>query len=277
MDRAVSGERRGGRAAAGGALGLVLAAVAACSVPVAGGLDEGDANRVVVALDRAAIDATKEVDPLVEGKFRVMVTRDDAARALGTMRSEELPRPHAPGVMDTLDRGALVPSSAQEHAQLVTGIAGDLARTLEGVDGVLSARVHLNVAPPDPLRLGPAPRTTASVLLEHRGTSPPLTEVAVARLVAGGVADLAPADVAVVFVSRTALPIAAEAELRHVGPIAVTRASMRALQAALAGLILVVAALTVVALGLYGRLRRLQKEALEALSVDPDRGGPVRG
>jgi len=277
MDRAVSGERRGGRAAAGGALGLVLAAVAACSVPVAGGLDEGDANRVVVALDRAAIDATKEVDPLVEGKFRVMVTRDDAARALGTMRSEELPRPHAPGVMDTLDRGALVPSSAQEHAQLVTGIAGDLARTLEGVDGVLSARVHLNVAPPDPLRLGPAPRTTASVLLEHRGTSPPLTDVAVARLVAGGVADLAPADVAVVFVSRTALPIAAEAELRHVGPIAVTRASMRALQAALAGLILVVAALTVVALGLYGRLRRLQKEALEALSVDPDRGGPVRG
>jgi type III secretion protein J len=245
-------------------VGAGLLALAACGVPVAGGLDETDANRIVVALDHAAIDATKESDPVVEGKFRVMVTRDDAARALVTMRSEDLPRPHTTGVMDTVDKGALVPSAAQEHAELVAGIAGDLARTLEEVDGVLAARVHLNVAAPDPLRFGPSPRTTASVLLEHRGLTPPLTEAAVARLVAGGVPDLAISDVAVVFVARAAAPLAAEAELRHVGPIAVARGSMHLLQATLAGLTLLLSSLAAATLLLWTRLRRARRDALDA-------------
>jgi type III secretion protein J len=262
------------RVAGGLALGLLLSA---CGVPVAGGLDEADANRIVLALDHAAVDATKEADPAVEGKFRVMVTRDDTARALRAMRSEELPRPHTAGVMDTLDKGVLVPSSAQEHAQIVTGMAGDLARTLEGVDGVLSARVHLNVAAVDPLRLGPAPRTTASVLVEHRGVAPPITEAAIARLVAGGVPDLALADVAVVFVPHAAAPFAAETELRHVGPIAVTRASMRTLQAALAGLLLVVGALTVAIVVLYSRLRRLRHAMNEGPALEAGRRGVGRG
>src|ERR1700689_2348524 len=120
--------------------GVALAlALTACSVPVAGGLDEGDANRIVVALDRASVESTKETDPAIEGKFRVIVLRDDAARALVAMKGEELPRPKAAGVLDAVDKGALVPSAAQEHAALVAGMAGDLEKTLEGVDGVLSA------------------------------------------------------------------------------------------------------------------------------------------
>ena len=257
---------RVGPTRAGGAVARVRCAVAlsgcavalsGCAVPVAGGLDETDANRIVVALDHAAIDATKEADPSVEGKFRVVVTRDDAARALVTMRSEDLPRPRAAGVMDAIDKGALVPSAAQEHAQIVAGIAGDLSRTLEGIDGVLAARVHLNVATPDPLRFGPPDKTTASVLLEHRGASPPITEVAVQRLVAGGVPNLSLADVAVVLVARGATALSSEAEMRHVGPIAVTRGSMRALQVTFAGLVVVVAGLGAFVLALLARLRRL--------------------
>jgi len=274
MARVCVGERPSGRAGRRHGLvhlpnALLCLALAACGVPVAGGLDEGEANRIVVALDRASIDATKESDPTVEGKFRVMVTRDDAARAIGTMRSEELPRPRASGVLDAVDKGALVPSAAQEHAELVAGTAGDLARTLEGVDGVLSARVHLNVAPPDPLRSGPPPKATASVLLEHRGPTPPVTENAVARLIAGGVPNLALADVAVVFVARPTPPLAPEAELRHVGPIAVARASTRALQAALGGLTLLVAMLATLNLVLVGRVRRLRQDLLELPGLTP--------
>lgn len=248
----------------------VAALVVGCSVPVAGGLDESDANRIVVTLDRAAIDATKESDPAVEGKFRVTVTRDDAARALVAMRSEDLPRPHAAGVLDALDKGALVPSASAEHAQLVAGLAGDLGRTLEGVDGVLSARVHLNIATPDPLRQGPVPRTTASVLLEHRGATPPLTEAAVARLVAGGIPNLAVSDVAVVFVPRIATPLGGESELRHVGPIAVTRASMHPLQIGLALLVVLVGGLGALVLAQQARLRRMAAELLAR--PDAERG-----
>jgi type III secretion protein J len=256
-----------------GLAGLCLSVVVVgCAVPVASGLDEGDANRIVVTLDHASIEAIKEADPVVEGKFRVTVTRDDASRALVAMRSEDLPRPHTTGVLDALDKSALVPSPGQEHAQIVAGLAGDLGRTLEGIDGVLSARVHLNIAAPEPLRLAPVPKTTASVLVEHRGATPPLTEGAIQRLVAGGIPNLALADVAVVFVSRVPTPTPG-ADLRHVGPITVTRGSMRLLQLALAGLVVVVGGLGAVVLVLLARVRRFneaREAGPEALSAPGD-------
>ncbi len=242
-------------------LALVLLGLAGCAVPVATGLDESDANRILLALDRAGVDAVKEADPGSEGRFRVTVARDDAARAMSTMRDEELPRPHAAGVLDAVDKGALVPSETAEHAQLVAGLAGDLERSLEGVDGVLSARVHLNVPSPDPLRDAPLPRASASVLLSHRGSTPPLTSDAVARLVAGGVSGLEPSAVAVVMVPRPMPVIAPESELSHVGPIAVARGSKALLQWVGAALLVLLVAFAAAAAYLLTRLRRAETAA----------------
>lgn len=240
---------------------LTLALLAAgCTVPVAAGLDENDANRIVVALDHASIDATKESDPSGEGKYRILVAKDDVPQALGAMRDEELPRPRPAGVLEAVGKGALVPSQAAEHAQLIAGLAGDLQRTLEGIEGVLSARVHLNVPSPEPFaREATRARATASVLVEHRGATPPVGAESVQRLVAGGVAGLTLADVAVVMVSRAAPPVSGQSPLAHVGPIAVARASMRSLQGALAGLVGLVAVLAAVTLFLYARLRKLRE------------------
>jgi type III secretion protein J len=242
---------------------LAVFVLAACMVPVAGGLDEGEANRIVTALDRAGIEATKEGDPAVEGKFRVTVVKDEAQRAILTMQSEDLPRVRSPGVLDAVDKGALVPSAAQEQAQLTVGTAGDLERTLEGVDGILTARVHLNVPPSDPLSGAPPPKTTASVLLEYRGATPPLTEASVARVVAGGVRGLAPADVAVVMIGRPAPPYSPGTDMGHVGPIAVAHASMRLLQISLGALVALVGALGIATLVLFSRVRRLVSEMAE--------------
>ena len=239
-----------------------------CSVPVAGAIDEGEANRVVVALDRAGLDATKEVDPAAEGKWRVSVARDDVPRALSTMRDEELPRVRAPGVLDAVGKGSLVPSEATEHAQLVAGMAGDLERTLGEIDGVLEARVHLNVPAPSPLRDTAPTHGSASVLLEHRGATPPISADAVQRLVSGGVAGLSPSDVTVVMLSRSAPPaVAGGTELAHVGPIAVARGSARGLQIALGVLLALVALLAVTALTLYTRLGRSRAELLAAATA----------
>lgn len=245
-------------------LALALASLAGCAVPVAAGLEEGDANRVVVALDQAGIDAAKEADPGIEGRFRVTVPRDDASRALATMADEQLPRAKSRGLLEAADRGQLVPSQAAEHAQLVAGLAGELERTLGGIDGVLAARVHMNLPPRDGLRDGPPPKATASVLVEHRGTTPPLAPESVQRLVAGGAPGLAPADVAVVFIPRASRPSGARPEVAHVGPIAVARGSMTTLKIALASLVLVVLALAAATLGLYAKLGRLRREQAEA-------------
>lgn len=242
------------------ALPLLLVALTACSVPVAASLDEDDANRIVVALDREGVDGTKEIDPQSEGKFRVLVPRDDVAHALSAMKDEELPRPRTTSVLDAMDKGALVPSAQAEHAQYVAGLAGDLQRTLEGVDGVLVARVHLNVPPPDPLHDGPAPKTTASVLLEHRGAAAPLATDAIQRLVAGGVPNLAPADVNVVTIARPAPAARGEAQLAHVGPIAVARGSATTLKIVLAVAVAALALLAGLTLSLLSRLSRARAE-----------------
>ena len=242
---------------------LALLAPAGCAVPVAGALDDGEANRVVVALDRASVDATKEPDPAAENHWRVMVSRDDVPRALSTLRDEELPRTPPPGVLDAVGKGALVPSEAAEHAQLVAGVAGDLERSLEGVDGVLSARVHLSLPEASPLRDSrdqPAVRASASVLLAHQGSTPPLSADSIQRLVAGGVAGMVPADVTVVMVSRPAPPAAPGDGLGHVGPIAVARTSLRELQGALVALVGLVAVLAAATLLLYSRLARVRAE-----------------
>ena len=248
----------------GNVLALAVAlAVAGCAVPVAAGLEEADANRVVVALDRAGIDAAKEGDPGVEGRFRVTVPHDDASRALAAMAEEQLPRSKSRGVLEAADRGQLVPSQAAEHAQLVAGMSGDLEHTLSNVEGVLAARVHMNLPARDSLRDGPTTKATASVLIEHRGSTPPLTTESVQRLVAGGAPGLAAADVAVVFIAHAARPAGVRPDVAHVGPIAVARGSMTTLKVALASLVLVVLALAGATLGLYAKLARLRREQAE--------------
>ncbi|CAN5246344.1 type III secretion inner membrane ring lipoprotein SctJ [soil metagenome] len=243
---------------------VAASATLACSVPVAAALDEDDANRIVVALDHEGVDGTKEIDPQAEGKFRVLVPRDDVAHALSTMKDEELPRPRTTSVLDAMDKGALVPSAQAEHAQYVAGLAGDLQRTLEGIDGVLVARVHLNVPPPDPLRDGPPAKTTASVLLEHRGSAPPLTNDAVQRLVAGGVPNLVPADVTVVTIARPAPAAHGEPQLAHFGPIAVARGSATTLKIVFAAAVAALALLAGITLSLVSRLSRARAERDDA-------------
>jgi type III secretion protein J len=260
------------RAPAALSVALFCAFALGCAVPVAAALDEPDANRVVVALDQAGIDAAKEPDPQAEGKFKVMVPRDDAARALATMREEELPRSKTKGLLDAADRGQLVPSQAAEHAQLVAGLGGDLERTLLAVDGVLAARVHLNLPARDALRDGPHPKATASVLVEHRGSTPPLAPESIQRLVAGGAPGLAPNDVAVVLVPRSAKPAAmARADVAHVGPITVAKSSVLTLKGALAALVVLVLGFAAATLALYTRMSKLlrDREALAAASPPP--------
>lgn len=234
----------------------------ACSVPIEAGLDDAEANRVFVALDRASVEVSKEPDPGAEGKWRVAVPEGDVARALAVLRDEGLPRLASSGLTDSLSRGSLVPSEAAEHAELVAAIAAELERSLQSIDGILVARVHLNVPEAAPLRdLAPA-RGTASVLVEHRGITPPLSADSIQRLVAGGVTGLLATDVAVVMVPHPSGPSPAGGDLAHVGPIAVARASVQKLQAALLGLVGLVALLAAATLMLYSRLARARLAAV---------------
>jgi type III secretion protein J len=247
-----------------------LLLLSGCAVPIAAGLDETDANRVVVALEDNGVAAHKEPDPTLENHWRVTVARDDASAATAVLTRESLPAPVTPGVLDTVGKGSLVPSRAAEHARLIAGTAGDLERSLRAVDGMLSVRVHVAVPHPDPLGgERPPAGPTASVLLRHRGATPPIAIADVQRLVAGAVPGLEPARVSVVATPVPAPGRPPERELSRLGPVTVTRASMLPLRLVIGA----AALLNVVLLGLVAVLwQRTKRQAAVLAERDLPRG-----
>jgi len=251
------------------ALGLVALG---CATPIVAGLDEGDASQAVVALEQGGIGAEKERDPDKEGAFRVIVARDDASTALTVLAEEGLPPRQAPGVLEALGRGSVVPSRLAEQARLVTGTSDDLERSLRGLDGVLSARVHLGVPTHDPLAIDEqAPAATASVLIRHRGATPPLVAGEVQRLVSGAVPGLHAEQVTVVMLPAAPRARTGERQLARVGPLTVTRSSLLGLRALIGVAVLVNAVLLACVLALWSRLRRAESTLAEARPNEPER------
>lgn len=224
---------------------LVSASLALCAcaeVAVVQNVSESEANRVVATLDQAGIAARKEAD---EGSsssgttFRVTVGADEVPRAVAVLNAHALPRHEEPGFQETYGQPSLVQTASEERARAAQAIAGELARTIESIDGVLDARVHIALADTRelPLEGTPPPRSSASVLVRYIGARPPYDEESLRRLVAGAAPGLRSEDVTIVGLSRPLPPIASQARLTWVGPIAVARGSAGTLKLVLVALI----------------------------------------
>jgi type III secretion protein J len=235
-------------------LAVAAALCAGCEAELSSGLDEAQADEVVLALDEAGIGADRERADTAAGAaesatYRVVVARGDLAAALAVLREQELPRRSAAGFEELFDDTGLVPSAVQERARFAAAVGGELSRSIESIDGVTHARVHVALPEPGARMLDEGPAAArASVLIEHRPGAD-VDEAAVRALVAGAVQDLATDDVAVVLSETRAVP-AREPHLARLGPVAVSRGTAGTLKAILAAsfalnLILVVALVSI--------------------------------
>ncbi|MBI5479206.1 MAG: secretion protein [Deltaproteobacteria bacterium] len=247
-------------------LWLVLASLAVgCSgVDLQSGLEEKQANLAMVALDHAGIAAEKVRE---EGgrvpTYRLRVPSADAAQALKVLRSQELPRETPKGVLEVLGQPSLIPTATQERALHVSALGGELARTLETIDGVLAARVHLSLPDDNPLREAERrPHPSASVLIKARAGAP-LAEDDVKRLVAGSIDGLDPAKVSVVVTVGLPAPPLQAVGLAAVGPFHVARSSRGPLLGTLVTALVAIIGLCVllVVIALRGRGRRAAEAA----------------
>lgn len=184
------------------ALLLVLAALGGCGrEEVLHGLDERQANQVLVALDDEGIGGEKRRDEGAEGRWRVEVPSADAARSHRLLAERELARPEPAGFAAVFGKGSVVPTPAEDRARILQALTGELSRSLEAVDGVQEARVHVALPPDEPLRGGSPAAPRGSVLARARTGARARVEAQVAgiqALVAGAVPGLEPAQVAVV-------------------------------------------------------------------------------
>ncbi|HET6283114.1 MAG TPA: secretion protein [Polyangia bacterium] len=218
-------------------VGLVVTAAGAgagCSTNILHGVDETAANESVAALERAGVGAEKNSDEGGGAGFSIRVSRADQAKALDLLRSLGLPRDRRNGFAEVYGQQSLIPTASEERARYLEALAGEVARTLETADGVVSARVHLVLGETDPLGVDAKLRTPAraAVLLKARPGRLPLSEIDIQRLVAGSVPGLEPAGVAVVVTPAPTANESAPAPLTALGPLRMTAGSRPLLLAA---------------------------------------------
>ncbi len=170
------------------------------------GLDERQANEVLVALDGAGIRGGKGREEGAERAWVVSVPARDSPRAQRVLADASLPRARPPGFGDVFSKGSMVPTPTEEHALYLHALGGELALTIEAIDGVVGARVHVGLPQPDPLRPGDRSPPRGSVLVKCLPASCEAVrrlEGGIRSLVAGAADGLDPAAVSVVFAEAT--------------------------------------------------------------------------
>jgi type III secretion protein J len=250
------------------AAAVLAIGVAGCSTAILHDVDERAANEALGALEQAGIAAEKAPDESAATggapAFTVQVARGDGARALELLRALGLPHDRRRGFAETYAQPSLIPTASEERARYLDALAGEIERTLESADGVVSARVHLVLEAADPLA-DPAAKPNgarAAVLLKARGGRAPLGERDVQRLVAGSVPGLDPAAVAVV-VTPAPEPVVAGQRLAALGPLRLTPDSRALLVGLLAAALAAVAVLAALLLFTARRLAALERASGE--------------
>ena len=258
-------------------LGLTLG----CStIEIQHGLDERQANQIVVVLEQAGISADKEKEEGGrEATYKVRVARAEAATAWKTLKAHELPRETPKGMLEVFGQPSLIPTATQERALHLAALAGELARTLEEIDGVVTARVHLSLPDDGPLREAAAHTQPAAAVLIKARPGAALREEDVRRLVAGSVDGLDQAKVSVVITPAAAAPAMAGAVLASVGPFRVAPQSRAALVLTLAlALALIIGLAALLALMAVRASRALARaQALAAAAPPPGERAVTRG
>jgi type III secretion protein J len=273
---------RAGRRLAVGAT-IALLALAGCSANVLHGIDERAANEATAALERAGIGAEKVADdaagaPGNAALFTVRVASGDATRAVDLLHALGLPRERHRGFAEAYGQPSLIPTPSEERARYLDATEGEIEKTLETIDGVVEARVHLVLEEADPLALDSAPHAPAraAVLIKERAGAPPISDRDVQRLVAGSVAGLEPAGVAVVVTAAADPMQAGAAPLAPLGPLRITAGTRPLLIGVLAGALALLALLATLLLVLARRLAALERaSAAPGLDAAPDAGRPL--
>src|SRR5215813_9703250 len=187
-------------------LACLLVLCGCMSRDIQSGLSEQDAQEIVVVLKQNGLDAYLEReqggdrDSAPAWTVKVKGGSRNLLVAWQVMQDNGLPRQKVKGLEEVFSNKGMIPTASEEKARMLLGLSGELTRTIKSVTGVVDARVQVVLPENSPLldksQWSP---TTASVLIKHRGSAPPLTEDEVKSLVARGVEGLQPENVAVVF------------------------------------------------------------------------------
>jgi type III secretion protein J len=163
------GPRRRQGAASLTAVLVLLLALTGCQVEIYSGLQEDEANRMLVVLLARDFDAAK----LDKGKagFALSVERRQMAAALELLSANGLPRTRHVSLGGVFTGQGMISTPIEEQARMAYALSQELSETFSRLDGVLTARVHVVLAARDQTGALSTP-ATAAVFLRHLPDSP---------------------------------------------------------------------------------------------------------
>ena len=162
---------------------LLLAAtfLAACSQQTLySKLDEREANEQVAVLRDAGIQARKAAR---DNAFVVTVADGDLARATQILREQGLPRQAFSSRCSVFKREGFVTTTLQEHELRLCAIAQEISHALMALNGVLDARVVLDVPTRNPLADKVQPPKASVVVKFRQGVDADAMKSTVKRVV----------------------------------------------------------------------------------------------
>jgi type III secretion protein J len=172
-----------------------------CSKPrtIVNGINEKEANEIIVFLASKGIDAQKM--PNVGGgpgggglTFDIVVDSAQSVEALAFLNANGLPRRSGNTLLEIFKPSGLISSALQEKIRYESGLAEQIASTIRKIDGILDADVQLSFPEKDQLNQAEqAGEARASVYVKHQGVlDDPNTHLItkIKRLVASSVNEL---------------------------------------------------------------------------------------
>ncbi len=196
-------------------------------------LSERQANEMVAVLRGAGIDAEKDVK---EGQFSISTASGDFAQAIRTLSAQGYPRETYDSMGKVFKREGFVSSPLEERARLLFAMSQEISNTLTNIDGVVTARVHLNIPEKNPLADNPQP-ASAAVFIKYRpdrDLSGQITQIK--ALVVNSVEGLAYDNVTVALFPAESIP-AEKAKPRAIQPAAGAMSGAPLLAGTLAGVL----------------------------------------
>ncbi|MBI4412429.1 MAG: hypothetical protein HY541_08100 [Deltaproteobacteria bacterium] len=185
---------------------FLFAACIGCSqqVPLLSGLDQKDANQIMVLLHKNGIQTKRTVvEKQQEMTWSISVSSRDEDRARELLVSNHLPREKQLGLKGICKEAGLIPTPKTEKCRELLALKGEIINSLESIPGVVNADVVLNIPDKEdfPDENTPPNRPTASVTVEvskFGDGEGRLTDAKIQRFVANAVAGMDERDVSVI-------------------------------------------------------------------------------
>ena len=171
------------------------------------GVDEREANLIVVFLDSKGIEAKKKEMPTGGAggdsgppKFIIEVEPKNVINAMAFLNQSGLPRKQGTTLLELFAKSGLMSSDREETIRYQAGLEQQIVNTIMMIDGVIDSAVQISFPPSDATAVTQA-KITAAVYVKHQGViDDPNShlETKIKRIVSGSVNGLDINDVTVV-------------------------------------------------------------------------------